>query len=95
MRRKYLFSGLSTFGDLQHKPAVLRKCMVAPWPCQSLHRHLWSLYANSFTESDGVALASTPKDFPQYRQCVLSPRREIYENQKIKMSIVIVAASEI
>lgn len=90
----YDFSGSSVFGNLQQKPAVLWECMVAPWPCQVCIDTIWSPYADSFTESDGVAIVSPPKDFPQYNRCVLGPRRDIYGNQKIKMRIVIGPTTE-
>lgn len=68
--------------------------MVAPWPRQVCIDTIWSLYADSSAESNGVAVVSPPKDFPQYNRCVLGPRREIYGSQKIKMRIVIVPTTE-
>lgn len=73
----YHFSGLGTFGNLQQKPAVLWECTVAPWPCQSLHRHTlesvckqWS--CNSFTT----------QGFPPVQpMCLGSKKRDLWKSE--------------
>lgn len=90
----YNFNGLSLFGNLKQKPAVLWESMVGPWPCQGLYRHTLESVCKLLHWKQWICNSFTTKEFPPEQPRCLGCKNRIYGSEKIDMNRVIVLATE-